>query len=191
VNRHQGRRLIVAGVLVVGAVAGGLLAAVVTARTGLGCPDGDPRSCGPQVVPFLGGAVLGAAVAGLPLLIRKVRSAPAREQRIVVAYCVAFGGVIVAVLAALAALAGAPAIAVACVVTIVASGLLLSGYDLVAAAGLCLLAGCGAWVAREEAVNTLFLTPAMLSWLAAGLMRIGSPPERTDDGWLPSERTPA
>jgi hypothetical protein len=140
------------------------------------------------MTPFLAGAVLAAALAGLPLLVRHMRAAPVLEQSIVVACCVAFGSGFAAVLGVLAALVGAPAVAVACTVMIAASGLLLSRRDLLDAVGLCLLAASGVWAVAEEAVTTLFLVPAMLFWLAASLIRIAAPCEPADQAWPPSEK---
>lgn len=162
--------------LVAGGVLGGLAVMVAAAEGGLGCQSG-VLLCGPLLVPFLGGAVLGAAVAGLPVLVREVRWAPPGDRWIVVACCVVFGGGFVAALAMLAVLLAALSVAAVCAGMVLASGLLMVGPDVVSAVGLCLVAVCGAWVVGQEAATALFLMPAAVFWLAAGLIRLGSPSE--------------
>jgi hypothetical protein len=181
VNRH--RRLTVL-VLVAGGALGGLVAMVATANAGPGCLSG-PLLCGPSLAPFLGGVVLGAAVAGLLELVREVRSAPPRDRWIVEACCVAFGSGFVAALATLEVLLGVPLLALVCAGAVLASGLLLVGPDVVPALGLCLVAASGAWVVGQQEATALFLVPAALFWLAAGLIRIGSPSDASGaGGWV-------
>lgn len=167
-------------VLAAGGVLGGA-AVTAAAKAGHGCQPGW-LLCGPLLVPFLGGAVLGAAVAGLPVLVREVRWAPPRARWVVVACCVVFGGGFVAALAMLAALLAAFVVAAVCAGMVLSSGLLLVGPDVVPAVGLCLVAVCGAWVVGQEAATALFLVPAAVFWLAAGLIRIGSPPDAAGAG---------
>jgi len=93
----------------------------------------------------------------------------------VIACCVVFGGGFVAALAMLAVLLAAFFVAAVCAGMVLASGLLMVRPDVVPAVGLCLVAVCGAWVVGQEAATALFLAPAAVFWLAAGLIRIGSP----------------
>jgi hypothetical protein len=145
-----------------------------TVKAGPGCLSG-LLLCDTPLVPVAGGVVLGAAVAGLPALVRAVRWAPPRDRWIVVACCVAFGSGFVAALAMLAALLAAFLVAMVCAGMVLSSGLLLVGSDVVPAVGLCLVAVCGAWVVGQDAATALFLAPAAVFWLAAGVIRIGSP----------------